>query len=151
MGDQFDLVTHAWSPINDVLEGWKQQVALNNFSRSLKPGGYMIMDIPVGYEEDKLDYAFSHKAPIGMIEKSFDTAQGQTVGKPFKINEVYDIAERITRAGFRIINLSPTRNPIAEVPARWRTMQGNERMTLVLEKVREPDETLELALVGRSG
>lgn len=150
VGAPFHLITHTWSPINDVLEGWRQQTALNNFSRSLVPGGYMVMDIPIGYEEEKLRYVLEHGGSLGLINKEFNVEDGGTVSKPFNINELYDITLRFARAGLRIVNLPGSGRAPEDVPALWTTKQRNERVTLILEKFGDPDEAIDVVLAGRS-
>lgn len=137
------VVTHLWSPIND-LDGIEQQVALNNLNQVLEVGGFLLLEAPADYVKEMKEYSESRDGePLGKIVASFSLPDGQTASKEFFIGTPYSQLGRILKAGFVPINYPPDTNPVLTVPPTYVTKAGKERMMLILQKVREPEVSLD--------
>lgn len=140
------VLLNTWSPLADV--GPNDQLrALMHFSEVLQAGDYCVIDVPAGYLAEIEAYHQAHPTePYGTIEKTFLTKDGIPVAKKFYIAPMAELVARAEKAGFTLLN-RPGLVPYPDgVPALYETGKGNLRWTMILQKVRDPDQAIALLI-----
>lgn len=106
-----DALFSVWSPINDITRREDQLAFIKEFSRVVKNGGYLYLDVPYlsaqfkgSWYQQATEYASSHDAPFGMIEADFQTEGGGLTSKEFYIYLSSELNKLLGDAGFEMLN-----------------------------------------------
>ncbi|MCA9368836.1 MAG: hypothetical protein H6773_00955 [Pseudomonadales bacterium] len=134
---KLDLITLIWSPIND-LHIREQLFAIRNFVELLEDRGFLILEIPVGYEEEvKLHFRDQYPSktpqPFGTIQVAFTGKDKKQVTKDFMINPLKDYIFFQQLTGLKLLNREqdyPT-----DISTFYTTQGGKKRAFLVFQKV----------------
>jgi ubiquinone/menaquinone biosynthesis C-methylase UbiE len=177
-GDRFfDSIISTWSVINDVTEREEQLAVLAEFSRTLKDGGVLYLDIPFleggpgSWKKAAEEYQRRRDkpyAPFGTIMAEFPQAS-DSIQKHFYIYPFLELMTALQGAGFHVEN-APTKEQIeairkletfgsndpVEFPL-WRTRPsktvptGRPRWTIIARKVSSPTGLPILRQLERQG
>lgn len=121
------------------------------------PGGIAVVDIPAPetYRKEMDEHFCAHpNDPYGTFTRKFTTKDGEKITKKFYLPpKLEDIIVQLDAAGLQLVTEAPglDREPvIQDAPTQWMTNKGIERITLVLQKVREPQNLLHRVWYGSS-
>ena len=160
--ESVDAVVNNWSIINDLLDRDEQNKAFREYSRVLKKGGFLYLDVPwleggIGsYEEGAKKYHEKHPdKPYGTMEVEFASG-GSTQAKNFHLYPRLELLDFLRENGFHVLNAQNGLNgmlvqggqdlgAITEDPfmaPEWRTQAGKPRMTVIAQKTGEASSSM---------
>lgn len=124
---EVDLVTLAWSVLNDLPKIERQQ-SLENLNRALKLGRYIAFDVTVDYQDEEAAYRERNpQAPPGSFTRDFPGPDGTPVEKGFQASRPAVLEAELAKAGF----IAPKRIP-------YTTKAGYHRLLVIAQKTGDP-------------
>jgi hypothetical protein len=131
--DRYDVVLLPWSVLSDVIEKEKVLLLFENFSKLVKKGGHIILDIPLpvgkhSYEE-MIAQQLQTERVLGIMRRSFQIAEGQELESIFSFPPLEETIVMAENKGFVPMYNIPA-SPYERAVAYQQIQEDDSQLTL---------------------